>query len=161
MEINVSATGLDEATKALAPKRTYTVMVKWYDKATKYISGELRQAAPARLKGKVIVKIDAYRPPRWARVRVKSPLAHLIEGGTGRLGAPGFNHTSRYFPAISGQYGLMQTMSLPKAQAFAVAKTISERGGNPAQPFIQPTGVKIEGPVIQMARDILDEEFRS
>ena len=36
---------------------------------------------------------DGYRPPRWARIYVKSGLAHLLEGGTGSMGSGGgFRH---------------------------------------------------------------------
>lgn len=160
MEISVQAVGLEAAEKQLDPKHMYTALVTWYDRATKYMKQELEGRAPGRLKGKVIIKMDAYRPPRWARVRVKGSLAHLIEGGTGTQGAAGFNHAGAHWPRVNGKSGIQNAMGVSRADAFAIAKAIGNRGGNPAKPFIQPTFVAVKPHVEQLAVQCIEDALK-
>jgi hypothetical protein len=156
MRINVDATGINIALDALDPQHGQAAMIRWYDMAIKYVKQELRARAPATLKGKVRSMTDGFTPPRWARIYVKSPLAHLIEGGTGRLGAGGFNHVGTHWPSTEG---IMRATGLPKPQAFAVARSIGLRGGNPARPFIEPTYMTVKGHVEQLAEAAAAKEF--
>jgi len=157
MEITIDARGIEAAAKELDPKRAYEVLMRWYATATVYVRDEMRARAPSSLKSKVIIKLDTLRPPNWARIRAKSRLAHLIEGGTGRLGAPGFKHVARHWPSTPG---IMRATGLPKAEAFLVARSIGLRGGNPARPFVQPTYVAVKGRVEQMAEQAVKDVIR-
>jgi len=160
MQISVEATGIEQAVRDLDPKRADLVLIKWFDGSTQYVKRELSNRAPKRLQRWVRIMTDRLTPPHWARVYVKSPLAHLIEGGTGPLGAAGFKHSGRFFPRVTGQYGIMQTMGLPQAEAFLVARAIALRGGNPARPFIQPTFLAVQGRLVQMAEEAAREVWR-
>lgn len=140
MEVTIDVRGLEEAYKITDPVNVYNILMKWYQSSTVYIKDELKSRTPQSGKGKVRVRFDAYRPPRWARVRVYTPLAHIWEGGTGRQGAAGFNHNTSFFPNVDqGQWSIARTMGLPKAEAFLVARSIARRGGNPPKPFIYAT----------------------
>ena len=155
MKITVDAIGLESALKQLDPKHAQAALIAWYDASIKYVRQALRARAPASLKGKVRYMTDGFVPPRWARVYVKSPLAHLIEGGTGRLGSGGFNHVSRHWPSTEG---IMRATGLPKPQAFAVARAIGLRGGNQARPFIEPTAFAVKGHVEQLGEEVVKKE---
>ncbi len=157
MNITVDTRGMEEAMRALSPERVYTALMLWYDRGSRYIKGELAMRAPRRLKGKVKVLMDLMRPPRWARVYVKGGLAHLIEGGTGALGAGGFSHVSRHWPSTEG---IMRQTGLPRPEAFLVARSIGMRGGNPPRPFIMPTYEATKGRVEQMAVEAVNEAVR-
>lgn len=157
LRIDVDERGLNAVIKQLAPQQASEVMIRWYDRAIKFVVAELRARAPARLKGKVRHMTDGLIPPRWARVFVKSPLAHLLEGGTGRLGVAPFNHASQQFPAIDGEWGLMKAMGISRPQAFVIARSIAMRGGNPPRPFIGPTAQAVKTRVERMAEQIADE----
>lgn len=156
MQIKINEFGIDAALKQLDPRHAQAAMIRWYDMAIKYVKQELRSRAPATLKGKVRSMTDGLTPPKWARVYVKSPLAHLIEGGTGRLGAGGFNHVGTHWPSTTG---IMRATGLPKPQAFAVARSIGLRGGNPARPFVEPTYMSVKGHVEQLAEVAVNKEF--
>ena len=154
MEIRIEASGLEGAERALRPEQVYTAMMLWYERGTRLVADELRSRAPARLRGKVYIRVDTLRPPRWARIGVKSGLARLIEGGTGALGDPSFRHVSRHWPSTEG---ITQTTGLPRPQAFLVARSIGLRGGNPPRPFIQPTWRAVAGRVEQLAEQVVAE----
>lgn len=154
LQVVVEGSGIEAALKQLDPKNVDKALMLWYDRGTRYVQRELSNRAPGRLRGKVRIKTDGYRPPRWARVWVKSPLAHLIEGGTGPQGAPDFRHSGRHWPNLAG---IMRATGLPAPQAFLVARAIGERGGNPARPFIQPTFNATQGQLVQMATDVVNE----
>jgi hypothetical protein len=102
--------------------------------------------------------MDTVRPPRWARIGVKSPLTWLIEGGTGALGDPSFRHVARHWPSTAG---IMAATGLPEPQAFLVARAIGLRGGNRPRPFVQPTYEATKNVVAQMARDAVAEVLRT
>lgn len=157
MNITVESTGIEAALAQMDPKRAEVALLLWYDRGTSYVKGELRSRAPARLRSKVKIITDGYKPPHWARVFVKSPLAHLIEGGTGRLGAAGFKHNTDFFPSVTG---IMRSTGLEKPQAFLVARAIAEQGGTRPRPFIKPTFEATKGRLAQMAAEALDEAFR-
>ena len=159
MEITIDTTGLDAAAKQLDPKNVFIALTQWYNEATVYIKNDMKSRVKRSIRGKVRIRTDGFKPPKWARVKVYSPLAHIMEGGTGTQGVAGFNHASRHFPNVTGPYGLMKTMGLPKAQAFAVAKSISERGGNPAQPFKHATYLATKAHVEQLADEALRKAF--
>jgi hypothetical protein len=156
IEINLERSGIAEALKACDPKQAYEIIELWYLRAVPYVKGALQARAPARLKGKVRSMKDGYMPHRWMRVYVKSPLAHLLEGGTGAMGVAPFQHVTRHWPSTAG---IMRQTGLPKSRAFLVARAIGLRGGNPARPFIGPTASAIVPRVEQMAdeaaRDVL------
>lgn len=156
MQIKLDATGMDAAVKQLDPQHAQSALIRWFDTATKYVKQELRARAPMTLKGKVRSMSDGLTPPKWARIYVKSPLAHLIEGGTGRLGSGGFNHASTHWPSTEG---IMRATGLPKPQAFAVARSIGLRGGNPARPFIEPTYDAVKSHVEQLGEVAVNKEF--
>lgn len=156
MQIKLDTTGMDAAVKQLDPEHAQAAMIRWYDTAIKYVKQELRTRAPMTLKSKVRSMTDGLTPPKWARVYVKSPLAHLIEGGTGRLGAGGFNHVSTHWPSTTG---IMRATGLPKPQAFAVARSIGLRGGNQARPFIEPTYDAVKSHVEQLGEVAVNKEF--
>jgi hypothetical protein len=161
MEIRVEATGMEEAMKAFDPRQVFIARTLWFDRGTKYVRSALQQRAPARLKRKVRILTDGLQPPRWARIYVKSPLAHLIEGGTGTRGGGGFKHSGRYFPRVTGQWGIMETMGLSRPEAFLVARAIFERGGTAPRPFIRPTWEATHSRVEQMAIEAVEEAFRA
>ena len=156
MQITIGAYGWDEAARQLSPKQAQTALILWFDRGTKYTKSQLRAMAPQRLKGKVRSMTDGLIPPKWARIFVKSPLAHLIEGGTGSMGAAGFNHVPRHWPSTEG---IIEQTGLPRSQAYAMARAIGMRGGNPARPFVQPTFEMVHGRLNQMAQDVLKEVF--
>ena len=143
--------------KACNPQQVYTILNTWYDRATTIMANELRSRAKGRLKSKVYINMDKLRPPRWARIGVKHPLARIIEGGTGRLGDPAFNHMPNHWPST---LGIMEATGLPKGRAFLVARAIGLRGGNPAQPFIRPTYEAKRGEVERLM-DVIAEEVLS
>lgn len=155
--LQIDITGYERSLAAVDPKNVYIILNTWYQRAGNYVRDQLRMRAPKRLKGKVYIKYDTVRPPRWARIGVKSPLTWLIEGGTGPAGDPSFNHVSRHWPAIDGKFGLMETMDLPRPEAFLVARSIARRGGNPAKPFIAPTYQAVKGTIEQMMNTIIEE----
>jgi len=155
--LQIDITGYERSLAAVDPKNVYIILNTWYQRATNYVRDQLRMRAPTRLKRKVYIKMDTVRPPRWARIGVKSPLTWLIEGGTGSAGDPSFNHVNRHWPAIDGSGGLMEEMGLPRPEAFLVARSIGLRGGNPAKPFIQPTFQAVNGTVTQMMETIAQE----
>ena len=138
LQITIDEKGLDLIAKQADPKQVYTIMMTWYDRASQIMARELRARTPSRLRGKVRIKMDKLRPPRWCRIDVRSGLAHVIEGGTGTMGDPAFHHRPRHFPPWTGEGGLMETMGLSKPAAFAVALSIFKRGGNPPRPFVRP-----------------------
>lgn len=154
MQITVDTTGIEEAVKLLDPKQADEIMIRWYDRSIKYVKAELRNRAPATLKTKVRSMTDGLTPPKWARIYVKSGLAHLLEGGTGRQGVAGFTHVGTHWPSTAG---IMRTTGLPKPQAFVVARSIGLRGGNPPQPFVQPTYLAVKGHVEQLAVQAVNE----
>jgi len=156
MRIDIDATGFEAALKRLDPQHAQAALIRWYDTAIKYVKQELRAQAPNTLKTKVRSMTDGLTPPKWARIYVKSPLAHLIEGGTGRQGAGGFNHVATHWPSTEG---IMRATGLPKPQAFAVARSIGLRGGNPARPFIEPTYFAVKGHVEQLGEVAAAKEF--
>ena len=156
MQIKIDTTGMDAAVKQLDPQHAQAALIRWYDTAIKYVKQELRARAPATLKSKVRSMTDGLTPPKWARIYVKSPLAHLLEGGTGRLGVGGFNHVARHWPSTTG---IMRATGLPKPQAFAVARAIGLRGGNPARPFIEPTYDAVKSHVEQLGEVAVSKEF--
>jgi|GEM_PF-5471441 hypothetical protein len=158
MQIKIDMTGMDAAVKQLDPQHAQAALIRWYDTAIKYVKQELRAQAPNTLKSKVRSMTDGLTPPRWARIYVKSPLAHLIEGGTGRPGAGGFNHVATHWPSTEG---IMRATGLPKPQAFAVARSIGLRGGNPPRPFIEPTYFAVKGHVEQLGEVAAAKEFTS
>ena len=158
MEIRVDrVTGLDEALKRLDAQRVAEVFFRWFDEAPKYVRGELRSRAPRIVRSRVKVKKDSMRPPRWALIGSTHPLAHIFEGGTGSRGASGFNHAGRHFPAIDGEFGLMQVAGLNRSEAFAMAQAIYQQGGLEPQPFVAPTGAAVQGPVVQMFERAVNE----
>ena len=112
LEIVVEGSGIEAALKQLDPRNADRALMLWYDRGTKYVQRELSSRAPWRIAGKVKIKTDGLRPPRWARVYVKSPLAHLIEGGTGTRAAAWVKSGGAYFPSVKGimrQTGLKNT----------------------------------------------------
>lgn len=155
--LQIDIAGYEQSLAAVDPKNVYIILNTWYQRAGDYVRDQLRMRAPKRLKGKVYIRYDTVRPPRWARIGVKSPLTWLIEGGTGPAGDPSFNHVSRHWPAISGKYGLMEEMDLPAPEAFLVARSIARRGGNPAKPFIAPTFQAVKGTIDTMMTAIIQE----
>jgi len=161
MEIRITATGFEAAAKELDRRHVDAAMIKWFDRGTKYVRSALQQRAPARLKGRVRILTDGYLPPGWARIYVKRPLAHLIVGGTGALGGGGFKHRGRYFPRVTGDWGIMETMGLSRPQAFLVARAIFERGGTAPRPFIRPAWEATHSRVEQMAGEAVEEAFRA
>jgi len=130
----------------------------WFDRASKVVRDELKARAPGSLKNKVYIRMDTLRPPRWARISVKSPLGWLIEGGTGSQGDPTFRHVSRHWPSTSG---IMAATGLPEPRAFLVARAIGLRGGNPPRPFVRPTYEATRGRVEQMINEITAEVLRT
>lgn len=152
----VSTAGMDEALKALDPQQVYVILNTWYDRATRLVAGELRNRAKPSLKSKVYINMDTLRPPRWARIGVKSRIARLLEGGTGKLGDVDGKHIAQHWPSTTG---IMRETGLPERQAFLVARSIGLRGGNPPQPFIRPTWeathVRIEAMMGQIAVEVL------
>jgi hypothetical protein len=99
LEIRLDVTGLEAALQQCNPQQVYTVVVTWFDRASKLIQAELKARAPGSLSKKTYIRMDTLRPPRWARISVKSPLTWLIEGGTGSQGDPSFRHVSRHWPS--------------------------------------------------------------
>ena len=156
LSIVVSASGIEEVLRRLDPKNADRALIIWYERGTQYVRDELRNRAPSRLRGKVTIRTDGLTPPQWARVKVKGPLAHLIEGGTGTQGAPGFNHREHH-PSVEG---IIRQTGLPRPEAFLVARAIGARGGNPPKPFIQPTFLVVQQPLVRMAEVIVDEVLR-
>ena len=157
LELRVDASGIEGALRALDPKNVDRALILWFDRGLRYVRGELQGRAPSRLRGKIRSMTDGRTPPRWARVYVRSPLAHLIEGGTGRLGAGGFSHRAEFFPAVDGQFGIMASTGLPRPQAFLVARAIAEAGGTRPRPFIRPTFGVVEGPLVRLAEQAAAE----
>ena len=159
MEIIIDDDGFDAAAKALDPKVVEVALILWYTRATEVVKSTLRSNAPTRLQGKVRVMTDNYRPPRWARIYVKSGLAHLLEGGTGSQGSGGgFKHAVPLpFPSVTG---IMKQTGLAKPQAFLVARTIFERGGNAPQPFIRPTYAAVQDRIVQMADEAIEDAWK-
>jgi hypothetical protein len=162
MQFTIDESGLAQIAKITDPKQVYTIMMTWYDRGTKLVAAELKARTPSRIRGKVRIKVDGFRPPRWARIDVNSPLARLIEGGTGRLGDPAFKHSQNFFPRVTGKGGIMENMGLPKPQAFLVARAISRRGGNRPKPFIRPAYEAVKGQLDQLMgvviRDVMGGE---
>lgn len=156
LEITVAGTGIEEALRRLKPENAQRALILWFDRGTRYVRTELRNRAPGRLRGKTRIRTDGLMPPRWARIDIKSPLAHLIEGGTGSLGAPGFNH-SKHWPNPAG---IAAQTGLPMPEAFLVARAIGERGGNRAKPFIQPTFAAVQQPLVRLAQTCVEEAFK-
>ena len=151
LDITIEASGIETALKRLDPQNVDRALIIWYDRGTRYVRNELRSRAKGRLKNKTAIKTDGLKPPRWARVYVKSPLARLLEGGTGR-----FSNSIRgdHWPSTPG---IMRATGLPQPEAFLVARAIGERGGNPAQPFIRPTYMAVKGPLVRLAEDVVKE----
>lgn len=158
MRITVDAEGVQGAALALSPKHGPEVMRLWYDQAIKLIKVEMRAQAPTRLKSKVRHMTDGFIPPRWARVYVKSPLAHLIEGGTGSLGSSEFNHVAKHWPSAEGI--MRQNPDMLPRQAYRMARAIGMRGGNPPQPFIAPTYASVKGRVEALSDQIANEVLK-
>jgi len=157
LEIRLDATGMEEALRQCNPQQVYTVLNLWFDRASRLVRDELRARAPGSLSKKTYIRMDTLRPPRWARISVKSPMTWLIEGGTGAQGDPAFRHVSRHWPSTSG---IMQATGLPEPQAFLVARSIGLRGGNPPRPFIRPTYEATKGQVAAMMGQIVAEVMR-
>ncbi len=157
LTINLSATGFEEALARLDPKRRQTALVAWYRYSETYLKRVMRNASPSRIRGKVRSKKDTLSPPRWLRVFNAAPLAHLIEGGTGPIGDPRFNHAARHFPAVDGKSGVMNAMDLPRSQAYVVARSIFLRGGNPPRPFVAPAWESAKPHVEQTLRTLMQE----
>lgn len=158
MEIRLTTTGLENALKQLDPRQTYTMLNMWFDRASRLVRDELKARAPGSLKTKVYIRMDTLRPPRWARISVKSPIMWLIEGGTGSQGDPKFRHVARHWPSTSG---IMAATGLPEPRAFLVARAIGLRGGNPPRPFIQPTYEATKAQVEALAGQIVTEVLRT
>ena len=51
----------------------------------------------------------------------------------------------------------MRQTGLPRPEAFLVARSIGERGGNPPKPFIKPTFLTVQQPLVRMAEVIVDK----
>jgi hypothetical protein len=153
LSIVVSASGIEEMLRRLDPKNADRALIIWYERGTQYVRSELRNRAPSRLRGKVVIRTDGLTPPRFARVKVTGWLAHLLEGGTGTLGAPGFRH-QEHLPSVRG---IMRQTGLPRPEAFLVARSIGERGGNPPKPFIKPTFLTVQQPLVRMAEVIVEK----
>ena len=153
LDITVEGSGIEAALKRLDPQNVDRALIIWYDRGTRYVRNELRSRAKGRLKNKTKIVTDGLKPPRWARIKVASSLAHLIEGGTGR-----FSNSIRgdHWPSTTG---IMATTGLPKPEAFLVARAIGMRGGNPPQPFIRPTYLVVKGPLVKLATDAVNEVF--
>jgi hypothetical protein len=147
-EIRLDTTGLDAALKQLDSRQVYVALNLWFKRGAEYVQGELKARAPGQLSKKTYIRYDTMRPPRWARISVKSPLAWLIEGGTGSVGDPAFKHVARHWPSTPG---IMTATGLPAPQAFLVARAIGLRGGNPPRPFIKPTYDATKARLEQMA----------
>jgi hypothetical protein len=156
MQITIDVEGIEKVAALLAPQQSQAVLIRWYELAIPYVKAEMRARAPVTLKAKVRSMTDGLLPPKWARIYIKSPLAHLIEGGTGRQGAGDFRHAARHWPSTEG---IMRATGLPKPQAFAVAKTIGERGGNPPRPFVTPMYLAVRGHVQKLAEQAVKEVF--
>ena len=154
MDITIDATGITEALAAVDPRKAYEIIELWYLRSTDYAKRELQGRSPARLRSKARVLFDSYKPHRWARVFVKSSLAHILEGGTGAKGVPPFKHVSTHWPSTTG---IMRAMGLPKPEAFLVARAIGLRGGNPPKPFLQPTWDVVAPRIAQMAEEAAAE----
>lgn len=159
LEVRVDATAIEAALKQLNPQKAYTVLVRWYDEAAVYVRGVMRAQAPAIVRGRVKIKKDGFRPPRYVLIGSTHPLAHIFEGGTGTRGASGFRHAGRHFPRVTGRGGLMETTGLPRPQAFAMAAAIAGQGGLSPQPFVRPTLGLTQGAIVQMAERIANEEL--
>jgi len=162
LEIRITAAGIEEALRALDARQVYTALMIWFSKGSQYIRDELRSRAPKTLRGKVYIRLDTARPPRWARISVRSPLARLIEGGTGLLGDPRFKHTGRHWPPAAGIQRSFVAMGrdISLRQAFLVARTIGIRGGNRPRPFIAPTRAAVTPRVIAMAHEAVREALK-
>ena len=65
LSIVVSTSGIEEMLRRLDPKNADRALIIWYDRGTKYVSSELRNRAPSRLRGKVD---DPHRWPDAATV---------------------------------------------------------------------------------------------
>lgn len=159
LEFRVDATGIENAIKAADPRKAFVVITRFYDEATKYVRNEMRQRAPKIVAGRVKIKMDPYKPPKWALVGSVHPLAHIFEGGTGSQGAAGFRHGGRHFPPVDGPGGLMKTTGLPRPKAFAMARAIAEQGGLAPKPFVAPTATAVQGTVLRMGEEIAREEL--
>jgi len=157
MEITVTTSGIDEALKRLDPKQAEIALILWYERGSKLVQSEVRSRAKPSLRGKVSVLTDGRRPPQWARVYVKSPIAHLLEGGTGKLGSPDFNHNEGYFPSWTG---IAKQMGVGPKSAFVIARFIYERGGNRPQPFVKPAFNAVRNNLVKIAQDAADEAFK-
>jgi len=157
MDITINATGITEALAAVDPQKAYTIIDLWYLQATDYAKRELRARTPAKIRSKVRVLFDGYKPHRWARLFVKSPLAHLLEGGTGSKGVAPFKHVSTHWPSTEG---IMRATNLPRPEAFLVARAIGLRGGNPPKPFLQPTWDVVAPRINAMAEQVAAEVMR-
>lgn len=156
VNLTISTSGIDDCLKAADPKQVYTILMTWYARGTTLAANELRSRAPKRLKRKVYVRMDVVRPPRWARIGVRGGLSWLVEGGTGRLGDPSFNH-GPHWPSTDG---IMKQTGLPRTRAFAMARAIGLRGGNPPQPYIRPTWDAVKDRIEQMGPQIANEVLR-
>jgi hypothetical protein len=159
MDIIIAAEGLDDVAKVLDPKVVEVALILWYDRATTLAQSTLKSNAPTRLQGKIKIMTDGQRPPHWARIYVKSGLAHLLEGGTGSQGSGGgFQHKAPLpFPSVTG---IMKQTGLPQPEAFLVARAIFQRGGNKAKPFIRPTYEAIQDRVEQMAGEAVEDAWK-
>jgi hypothetical protein len=159
MEIIIDADGLDDVAKVLDPKVVEVALILWYARATEHVKDTLKSNAPSRLKSKVRIMTDGYKPPHWVRIYVKSGLAHLLEGGTGSQGrGGGFQHKVPLpFPSVTG---IMRQTGLAKPQAFLVARAIFEQGGISPRPFIRPTYEAVQDRITQMADEAVEDAWK-
>jgi hypothetical protein len=157
MEIVITGTGIEDALRRLEPKNIDRAIINWYDRGLRLVKNEMRSRTASRIRGKVVSRTDGYSPPRWAQVKVKSPLAHLLEGGTGRLGDPTFKHNPSFFPSVTG---IMRQTGLEKPQAFVLARAIAEQGGMRPKPFVRPTFEATAGPLLKLMETCVDEALK-
>ena len=166
MQITVEESGLEAVMRGLGPEQVGRAMTIGMERGSQFVAAELRRrvwrgrhkTVWPPMSGRVVIRMDRYQPPRWATVRVKGKLAHLIEGGTGALGIGPFSHAGSFFPNIEG---IMRNTGLEKPEAFLIARAISLRGGNPPHPMIVPTWDATHSRVEQMADEAVDEAFGS
>lgn len=160
LDIRVDERGIADELKRLSPQQMYTVWTRFFNEGPNYVKEQLRARAPQIVRSRVKVKRDPMQPPQWALVGSTHPLAHFFEGGTGALGDPEFKHRGRFFPNVTGRFGVQEATGLPKAQAFLIARRIYQQGGVAPRPYVKPTMDAVRGQVLAIARRIVDEVLK-
>lgn len=160
LDIRVDVTGIDGELRRVDPKRMFTVWTRFFTEGPNYVKDALRSRAPRIVRNRVKVKKDGMQPPQWALVGSTHPLAHIFEGGTGTLGDSEFKHSGRFFPNVTGRFGVMEATGLPRPQAFAIARQIYVHGGVAPKPYVKPTMEAVRSQVLAIARRIVDEVLR-